>query len=482
MVETGEPVLRDPKLTIGGSPTHNGKFYSFYYAAPSIAAIPFVWLGSVTGRADMESRQFFFSLTTPCAGGLLAALLFVFYLSLGIRPRNALAWTCVCAFASLVWPVATSSFDQVQHALFLLVAAFLGYLSGARNSLALAVAGGIAFGLLLNYQDTYILLLPGIALTTLTPRSDGQGAASLRPDRRALTRYAAFCASIAVGIGLLFFYNYIRFGSPFSSGRLESKLPFLQEGPLIGLVSLLASPGKSIFLFSPTVIISLFGLRRFLGTYFWLGAAIVFTAIIHLLFISSLSFFGGDWCWGPRYLVVLLPLLALAFPFSTLLDRRRWLVPTIVGLSVAVQVLGLSMEYQRFFLERAYRGWFFSDDPLIYFKTSQLFVRPYEIATAVRSGVSDAACVFLPSPYEPSVTYCVYTWGIRSLTPLELRQYRVFYVPRPWPLWMRDIRPDLRPIAYGPFLLCITLLLCAGVTLVVLGLCGVPPHLGGPAP
>jgi hypothetical protein len=125
---------------------------------------------------------------------------------------------------------------------------------------------------------------------------------------------------------------------------------------------------------------------------------------------------------------------------------RRPLRAAVVVLGLLVQLLGLSVDHQRFFFERELTVYFYVVDPWFYFKHSALVARPGEIARLVRHGVPETATQFAPGPYPDSVTYTIYPGVVREPLPRWMRRYQVFHVPRPWPLWMRVVPPERRPV------------------------------------
>jgi hypothetical protein len=79
---------------------------------------------------------------------------------------------------------------------------------------------------------------------------------------------------------------------------------------------------------------------------------------------------------------------------------------------------------------------------------SALFARPGELLDSIEHGVPPEAEAFRPGPYPVLLTYAVFGgYGHRELPPpLWMRRYSVFWLPRPWPLWMRTIPKEHRPI------------------------------------
>src|SRR5215469_11403674 len=178
---TGRPIMRDnligPLMSVPG---RHGLHYSYYGAPASIFAMPLVWLGLYTSAPAIQPSQFLFSLTSAIIGAGIAPILFLFYLELGVTRRKAFAWTMVSSFATLVWPSSTSTFDNAQHAFFALAAVYFGFLSARRKSVRFAVLGGLMGGILVLYQEYFLLIIPALALSTLDWEF-GDSSGNLRP-------------------------------------------------------------------------------------------------------------------------------------------------------------------------------------------------------------------------------------------------------------------------------------------------------------
>jgi hypothetical protein len=338
---------------------------------------------------------------------------------------------------------------------------------------------------LITYQEYLILIIPVLALSTMDwtswPR-DGQTSGArvlLRPFglvlqfdwrgavgefksptglspeeveafHRACLRCGLFLLATLAGVALALGYNHLRFGSVFETGKLRPEThPGIPQfgNPLTGLLTLLVSPGKSILLYSPPVVLGFAGIRRLWRDEPQIGFVVLAASVVLVLFISTISFPGGDWCWGPRYLTPLLPLWALAFPYAPISNGwRRGLVTGIVGLGLIVQCLAVSVEHQRFFFERGLEDWFWAKDPWFYFKHSALAARPVE-ALSLINGPPPGATLFNTYNNPPTYTSLGPPRGLpRSQGPSWMRHFRVFYVPRPWSIWMWDIPPDQRGI------------------------------------
>jgi hypothetical protein len=508
----GRPVVRDRWVTpIMGVPGRDGANYSFYGAPASVLSMPLVWLGLHFDPQDIRTSEFLFCLTSSIIGALIAPVLFLFYLELGVELRAAFLWTMVASFATLVWPSSSTTFDNAQHAFFGLSAAYLGFLSSRRDARKLALAGGLMAGILILYQEYFLLIVPALAVSTLDwsalrkkllsteSREPKTGPASglsrlvsgmareIRVPfalvreafrgpgeaRSSCLRCLCFLAGVSVGLLLSFGYNDLRFGSFFDSGKMRnfSHRHPVWGNPLAGLPTLLISPGKSLFLYSPPLVLGILGIRSLWRRRPEAALVIVNASAALVLFMSCYAGLGGDWCWGPRYLTILLPLWALAFPFIPVGKVRRDAVLAIIGAGLLVQAMGLSVETQRFFFERGFHDYFWAEDPWVYFKHSALFARVGE-TLSLADGPPSTARFFNSAPGMDWYTYTILGPPAelpRNLSPVWMRMFQIYYLPRPWPLWLSWIRPALRPIDLRAWLLSLLTIAAAGCGLIYRG-------------
>jgi len=201
----------------------------------------------------------------------------------------------------------------------------------------------------------------------------------------ALTRRAFLVASGAVAVlaaaAMLAGWNLWRFGSWSETGYAASGL-WREHGAAafdapfaVGFFGLLASPGKSVLLYNPVLLLTGLGWRRWrgrLGRAWWVvpgGLAAT------LLLYSKYHFWHGDWSWGPRFLVSTLPLACL--PLGTvvegLLSERGWRLKAaaaVIGVSVALQASSVAAHYGVEFHQRRHEGaqerhWSVADSALV---------------------------------------------------------------------------------------------------------------------
>ena len=427
IVERGSPTITDNALP--PTPVGRGGRRFFLGPTPSLIAVPLVAVGVAIDAERPQLHEFLFSFTSAFVAAFGAVALFAIYVLLGVSRRRAVGWTLVTAFATYTWPIASSTFDQAQQATILLIAAWTALLTRG-DRMRYAVVSGFAASVLVTYQEAYLVLVPAIALL-----SRGEGESLWTHVRHKRTRW--FALGFAIGYGALVIFNYWRFGggsvvTPQTHGEAASLL----GNPFVGAAALLVSPGKSVLLYSPPVALAVVGLTRLWKEQRAFVFGILAVVGAHFGLVSCLSFFAGDWAWGPRYLAVTLPLVAIGLPFARV---RKPIAIAVISLGVVVQLLGLSVDHQRWFFERGLADNFWAK-PAIYFKTSPLLSRPGELLAVLELDAHDISSRrFAPNPYR-SPTYAAFGNGDRTVAPQWMRQFAMFYVPRPWPLWMSRLR------------------------------------------
>jgi hypothetical protein len=467
-LDTGHPGLRDPYLsrTLFALRTDTGT-YGAYNAGASVAAMPLLLLSRALPGHTVERDRFTFTMTGAVFGAAASGVLVLAYGALGLSGATSVAWALAAAFTTMWWPGSVTVFDQNQHGALLLAAVLLAWMSGRHERVSLSALGGTVAGALIAYQEIYTLILPFAALPVFANCGEGtstKGSLRRTVDRASLIRYVSF--GVAAGLGVLAFvaFNYVRFGTASAPGRYDGGVLFGSDR-LAAILSFTVSPGKSIVLFSPPVVLAAAGAFGMLRRAPTLTVAILLVSLIHGALVLQLTFFGGDWCWGPRYLLVLVPLWALAAPFAAA-HLRPVVVIGVLAAGLSVQVLAVSVDHQRFFFHHDLRPHFWLDQ-WAYFKRSQLLDRPRELVTVLTQGVPPEATRFAPTP-QGDVTYTPAsprTYDVPGR--IWSKQFAVFHVLRPWPLWLRWVDPGRRPVDPRPLLAVCGVLFAGGGLFIV---------------
>ena len=506
LVTKGWPNFGDRWLSRSiGVPGARGLRYSFYGPSGSVLGVPLVWLGQRMDPTSVQASEFMFSMLSPILGAAIAPLLFAFYLELGSSLGIALFWTLVSSLGTYVWAISTSSFDNAQHAFFVLAAVYLGYLSQRRKRPLLALLGGTMGAILVLYQEYFVLVVPALALSAIDWKAvpgpilvaqpgerwtqrlvtflrdkEFRLRAMLRKawqqaglERASCVRYALFLLGLAMGCAATFSYNFLRFGVLFFNGREHQPNPHPMIGDFLsGFLTLTISQGKGVIFYSPVIVLGFIGIRPLWRRLPAIAATVIATTAILLGFVSCVAFPGGDWCWGPRYLTVLLPLWALAFPEMPRFRLKRALVAVLLLLGAVSNGLGLAVEHQRFFFELGLEDYFWAWEPWFYMRHSALLAHINEVL-AFRHGLPPEATRFNSLRLPNWTTHCLL--GPPPNFPREhagewIRNYQIYFLPRPWPLWMSRVSPSILPInprVWFAWTLAVALL---GLSLIALGL------------
>jgi hypothetical protein len=158
-------------------------------------------------------------------------------------------------------------------------------------------------------------------------------------------------AGIAAAALLHLSWNTYRFGSMVDFGydwteTIPAPPPrafLLTEIPR-GLIVLLASPGKSIFLWAPILVLALLGAvsswRRDRALTFGIATA----GAVGLVFYAAYLFPEGGYAHGPRHLVPIVPLLALcaAGPQAPRWSPAALIACAVVGVALALSAVTVS--------------------------------------------------------------------------------------------------------------------------------------------
>jgi len=316
------------------------RYVTAYGPIPALAAVPLfaavrIAGGDLTGRPDLPWYA------AKSAASMVVALsaLFVFLVAAGIA-GNAAAWGISLAYGLGTGVWSTSSQALWQHGPSALALA-IGIHALARPSSARSRGtAGLAFGAVFAARPTLILL--GLAVFVFL----------IVQERRRAPWFAL--GALGTG-GVLLAFNAHFLGAPWATGQgiLAAKLALLYTGspslwqtPLpIGLLGLLASPSRGLFVYSPFLLFAVAGLAvgwRQPRTA-WMGPLALGALGVACLNAAYFQWWGS-WSFGTRYLVDLMPLLALGLlGIRGPLMRRPLLLAVFslaLGWSVLVQGLG----------------------------------------------------------------------------------------------------------------------------------------------
>ena len=163
---------------------------------------------------------------------------------------------------------------------------------------------------------------------------------------------------IAAGGLTLALFNWVRFGSPLDFGYYGKEA--FSGSIVTGLNGLFFSPGGSIFVYSPVLLLAIPGIWLFFKREKSLTIAAMLPVLGYVVVIAAWYGWTGGASWGCRLLIPIVPLLGFFIaPAVAQAWKRKWLAAAIALLAVAgfsVQVLALLRDPLRVMIEHVANG------------------------------------------------------------------------------------------------------------------------------
>lgn len=318
----------------------NGLWYSKYGVGNVLFTLPPMWLQHALGgditREGTLPNLLLFNLWYLALASVLSGLLYALSARYARRTAVRIAFVLAVTYGTFLWFYQRAQASELYQvilftALFTSLVRFLRVLDERsargldwRAWTHLAVVWSCA-ALLVFTRVVYGLLLPLVVILAAHALTRGRSWAEVpRRDLRSLA--GALLVPPMLIVGLLGVVNHLKFGAPWLTGyhQWRPELHWPSAGFADGLWGFLFSPRFSVFLYFPVLALALLGWKRFAALH-RLDAVVALTIFVpFFFFLASLPSWAGEWAYGPRYLLFLLPVLSL--PALVLaeqaLDRR----------------------------------------------------------------------------------------------------------------------------------------------------------------
>lgn len=300
----------------GLAPDSQGN-YSKYGIGHSLLAMPGLEAAYLIQKATgIRTEAALYTLIFVINGALFLALV-AFYLAHFYSSAAVWRTVWIMGLATLWWPYTKLDFSEP----LVLTIAFLGFVL-MRFGTPLAGMLVAAFTLTIR-ADSVVLLIPLMIWYWLG-----------HPSVRAAAKMAL---GLAPSVALVLFANYIRYHSLADRG-------YVNEGftnpILVGLYGSLLSSGKSIFLFSPPLLLGIWGWKSFSRRGETRADAWLFLSILvaQILLYAKWWDWSSDDAWGIRFVIP--GVMMMCIPMIAKIERLAAVIP-LAAAGVAVQLLAV---------------------------------------------------------------------------------------------------------------------------------------------
>jgi hypothetical protein len=298
----------------------------------------------------------FASWTNSFFGALLALFLYQYFRTFELSHKYSMIAAFLSVVASNLFPYTKHAFAHMMFASFLMGAFLMVRKYGLSSKARYLFGAGALFGLMaISYNPTFVLpALPLFVywLSFVLPIR------TLKQFTERITHTIFGVLGLLPFVALNWWFNNIRFGVGLNSGYVPTKggslLPELYVF-VDGIWNLLFSSGKSIFFFSPLLLVPILFWHKFRKEWRREFIAFILLSIIYILFIGTLTggydylLWHGESSWGPRYVTPILPgMMLLAFLLISRISNkaRLFVITPLILLGISVQLAGMLLPYQ----------------------------------------------------------------------------------------------------------------------------------------
>jgi len=312
-------------------------FHSLIFPRPHLGG-----MGLLPLNGFLQGEMLMVFLCPSILSAFACVLVYLFALRLNVSRKSAVLVSMTYGLCTMVWPYAKSLMSETTLNVAVLGGLFAGvsYRTTARRYWLLIAGACLGFAFITKAVSA--LAIPILMTYILV---------AVRPSKRTVLETSIFMGlPLAASAAFQLWHNDIRyaslweFGYSFGWDRLGFSTPLY-----VGLWGLIFTPGKSFFLYSPITLLGVFSFRAFLRKRKAEAFLFVGVMLAVLLVHSCWWAWSGDWAWGPRFLLIIVPyvILPVGYFFDEWRHRRQLFRKFVVGLvtvSAAVQVIGVTAD------------------------------------------------------------------------------------------------------------------------------------------
>jgi hypothetical protein len=325
-----------------------GRYFSRWgEVATVVFAIPFLldraMGGQATGAVPLEGRPLLLhDLMNVLLALLVAHAFFVVAVAVGASPPAAMFFTLLSMYASFVWFFLRAQTTELllMAAMAVLVPALVRHQkTGQLPPLLLAA---FMLVLLANIKTYFLLWFAPLGLFTLLAP----------PGQRRARDPAAVVGMAALSVALVLLSNLSKFEHPLRTGigttRPDDPPTFLVARYPMAFVDYMLDPHISIWWCHPILLLAAPGWIAFWRNQKQLATFFTVATLLFSLMVGAYYIHTGQWTYGPRYLLPVLPWLGL--PAALGLDRmwqarHQWSVRVSAAAGVVFLAWFLNLQF-----------------------------------------------------------------------------------------------------------------------------------------
>lgn len=306
-----------------------------------LVALPLFWIAQVVPGIGLMQTVWLLNIVLTA---LTAVVLFYYGLTLGYSARIASGVALLFGTATMAWPYSKTFFREPLFTLLALICAYClerwrREFAGSRFRIGWLVGAGVALLGTLLAKDAAVFFIPVFVVVGLPPLK------KLQITRRGVL--IGLAASVIFGGAAIVGLHFVASGRYDVISRIVriagqgAQIPYALAGYWLSL-------GRSWWMFSPVLLLGIWGILRLRRQGRWRELAVPAVALVTFT-IGYAVFQNADWygglAWGPRYLLPVIPFLSLLLlpVLDGLAQVRRFAqigAGLLIVLSVGVQLLG----------------------------------------------------------------------------------------------------------------------------------------------
>ncbi len=338
----------------------NGHFFSLFPPGASVFALPLYALGLKLGATQI------LTFLVSAIFALFTILLIVrFMRKLNFHWTTALFAAIAFGFATNAWGYSVTIVAHLISAFCILAGMYLVYLSDKKWWHISLVWFLYALAVFVDFPNLFIFLpIVGLMSMNVVEYTESPSRAHIKINFKYILAPLVFL----ILMSLYGYYNYINFGSASTLSntlpRVESVAAVVQNiqhenretnafnalntrNMLVGFQSFLASTDRSVFVYSPVIILFVFGLPFMKKKLKDLRVGLLAVSITCLTLYTLFGDPYGGWAFGSRYLIAIMPelciLAAIGLEKMKNIGKKRYIATRVFYSMVFLYSAGVSL-------------------------------------------------------------------------------------------------------------------------------------------